>query len=217
MGDTAVRALRALALGFVTLAVSAQALAGKDIAECETAKAQLVAQYALIKGMPDAEFASHTGLTRLEYTAMLGTDQQMKDGLSAMPPDTQPRMKQLLLFSSAWYGRLENVQYLVGQGADVNYTHGTMSTPLVVAAQCGGPQVARFLIANHANLYTRLPNMPDAMVAALSSNGNETIAVLFDAGYDPCLVVQQAGKPSTAEVATRLGHPEVASRLNCVR
>lgn len=217
MGDAPLSALNALGLGFVGLAFSAQALAGKDIAECETAKAQLVAQYALIKDMPDAEFASHTSLTRLEYTAMLGTAQQMKDGLSAMPRDAQTRMKQLLLFSSAWYGRLDNVQYLVGQGADVNYAHGTMSAPLVVAAQCGGPQVAKFLIASHANLYTRLPNMPDAMVAALTSNANGTIAVLFDAGYDPCLATQRAGKPSAAQVALRLGHQDIAPRLSCMK
>ena len=197
--------------------LASQALAAKDLSQCHSWKEELAAQYEHIKRLPDAEFAKHTGLTRLDYTAMLGTPQQLIEGLKATPPQAQARVKQTLLVTSAWYGRLDNVTYLVSQGADVNYTQGTMSPPLAVAAQCGGPAVVRFLIANHANVYSRLPNAADAMRAALASNDTETVDVLLESGYDPCLAFDQPGKPSTAEVASRLGHPELVSRLTCTK
>ena len=197
------------------MSFAAQAMAAKDLAQCHAWKGELAAQYERIKQLPDVEFPKHTGLTRLEYTAMLGTPQQLIEGLKATPPEAQPRIRQKLLVSSAWYGRLDNVRYLVSQGADVNYTEGTMSPPLPVAAHCGGPAVVRFLIANHANVYARLPNTADAMRAALASNDTETVEVLLESGYDPCLAAEQPGKPTTAEVASRLGHPELVGRLTC--
>jgi ankyrin repeat protein len=194
-----------------------QAMAAKDLAQCHAWKGELAAQYERIKHLADVDFPKHTGLSRLEYTAMLGTPQQLIEGLKATPPEAQPRIIQKLLVSSAWYGRLDNVRFLVSQGADVNYTDGTISPPLPVAAHCGGPAVVRFLIANHANAYVRLPNAADAMRAALSSNDIGTVEVLLESGYDPCLAAEQPGKSTTAEVASRLGHPGLVGRLSCTR
>jgi hypothetical protein len=205
-----------LAFGCVLgMSFAGQAMAAKDLAQCHAWKGELAAQYERIKHLPDVDLPKHTGLSRLEYTAMLGTPQQLIEGLKATPPEAQPRIKQKLLVSSAWYGRLDNVRYLVSQGADVNYTEATMSPPLPVAAHCGGPAVVRFLIANHANVYARLPDTSDAMRAALSSNDTETVEVLLESGYDPCLAAEQPGKPTTAQAALRLGHPELVGRLTC--
>jgi len=88
------------------------------------------------------------------------------------------------LFQSVFQGKLNEVEVLVGKGADVNATDQKGHTPLIFAATNGHTPVVKFLVGAGSQLDSTDGSGQTALMYACKRSFNETAAFLIDSGAD---------------------------------
>jgi ankyrin repeat protein len=88
------------------------------------------------------------------------------------------------LHDAARDGDLEQVQTLIGQGADVNERGRNAETPLIIAALAGEAAVAEFLIAQDADVMARNEGGLTPLHAAAYAGSVEVAQLLLDHGAE---------------------------------
>lgn len=100
----------------------------------------------------------------------------------AVPGPLSQLDKELVL--SAFHGKLNEVEVLVGKGADVNAQDQKGHTPLIFAATNGHTPVVKFLVGAGAHLDTTDSSGQTALMYACKRSFNETAAFLIESGAD---------------------------------
>lgn len=98
----------------------------------------------------------------------------------------------LMYASASSHSSLATLEFLVGEGADVNAVSKTLErTPLFLAAASGRPEIVRFLLAKganprfvNANRYSAVTNVP----VHVDEAHLEVLRILLEAGCDPNVI-----------------------------
>ena len=83
---------------------------------------------------------------------------------------------------------LEMTRYLIGQGAEIDYTGMREGSPLMLAAYMGQLEFLRLFLEAGANANLAMPNRGETALHMAAVNGHTAAAkMLLDAGADPNL------------------------------
>lgn len=89
--------------------------------------------------------------------------------------------KKSSLMEACWYGNLEIVEYLIKQGADVNY-HSSNGTPLVYAVAKNDLEIIETLLKNAANIHLSNEDNDSILFGAITNGSYDIIRYLVDNG-----------------------------------
>ncbi|HEX6613675.1 MAG TPA: hypothetical protein VF022_07430 [Rhodanobacteraceae bacterium] len=148
---------------------------------------------------------------------------EVQEMRSRFDADEMTEWLNLALFQATYYNRADVAEWLIGQGADVNAHPMNIAfanspkrsdeervwPPLEQAADCGNTAALKVLLAHHADMYSSLREPrpePGALLLAMMGRHEDTVNVLLDRGYDPCLIhANYYPGPSAAQMAKRRG------------
>lgn len=131
--------------------------------------------------------------------------------LLASATDPQAEDRDQALFAAAVSGRVERLDSLLAQGADVNGKNGAGRTPLMAAAFSGNVRVIRKLLAFGAD-----PNAADqrgatALMEAAAQGYEEAVKALIAGGAD--VSVKDNSGLTPIDRAKKAGHIRIAALL----
>lgn len=122
-----------------------------------------------------------------------------------------PRINEL--FSSAcWEGDVNQLNFLLSQGADADVVSLRGGLPIELAARAGHEDVVRLLIGQRVQIDRMSPNGDTALHAAAEAGYERIVWLLLDAGADPTKRTTSGSNAATK--AALGGHDQLASYLD---
>lgn len=151
--------------------------------------------------VPFNEFPIHKGYSALFLAAALGSpeilDILLKCGLEFAP--TSDSDLNILLICAVNVGNVENVRYLLDQGADINFIYEKISRAAIhEAVYVKKPEVVKVLIEKGANINLKSAKHGYPLHMAIENNSDTILGLLLKAGVN-------------VDVANRLNRPPMAS------
>jgi ankyrin repeat protein/tetratricopeptide (TPR) repeat protein len=88
------------------------------------------------------------------------------------------------LMYAAYYGAAPVVEYLIGQGADVNYRRSNGDSPLHLAANFNHAGIVELLVENGADVHAQTRNRATPLRYAIDGGAKESAAILMAHGAE---------------------------------
>lgn len=118
------------------------------------------------------------------------------------------RFGETALMLAAYHGHRKVFQQLLERGAEFNHPGWT---PLIYAASSGRIEIARDLLANHAEVNALSPNGTSALMMAAAHGHAEMVRLLLDRGADP--KVQNEAGATALSLAMQAGNTDISDTL----
>lgn len=89
--------------------------------------------------------------------------------------------KKSSLIEACWYGNSEIVEYLIEQGADVNY-YSSIGTPLVFSVAKNDLEIIKILIKHKANVHLTTEDNDSILFWAITNDSHDVVRYLVENG-----------------------------------